>query len=81
MAGRTDLKSSTLINVVDLSLKVLHVRYENREIIADNFHTQQGDSGYPLWRIDQECKHLYQVSLHLLHMLIYIMNILPNTMY
>ena len=69
MAGRTDLKSSTLINVVDLSLKILHVRYENREIIADNFITQHGDSGYPLWRIDQECKHLYQVSLYLLHML------------
>ena len=74
MAGRTDLKSSTLINVVDLSLIEFENVYENQLIIANiGSHislTQKGDSGYPLWRTDQVCKHLYQVSLHFLHMLI-----------
>ena len=71
MAGRTDLKSSTLINVVDLSLIEFQNDYVNQEIRANKYFTQPGDSGYPLWRTDQECKYPYQVSLRCtMHMLI-----------
>ena len=67
MAGRSDLTSdSTLTNVVDLSLIQFENIHENQEIIANNFLAQPGDSGYPLWWIDQECNQQYQVSLHLL---------------
>ena len=69
MAGRTDLKSSTLINVVDLSNLEFENGFTNRfEFIAylisnkSGEITQKGDSGYPLWRTDQECNHIYQVS-------------------
>ena len=68
MAGRTDLKYSTMINVVDLSLIEFENWFANREFVANLISnksgeiTQKGDSGYPLWRTDQECNHIYQVS-------------------
>ena len=67
MAGRSDTRihfPSTLTNVVDLSIIEFENGYENRLIKANNFDAQHGDSGYPLWWIDQECNQEYQVSLH-----------------
>ena len=44
--------------------------YENQTIRANNnVLIQKGDSGYPLWRIDQECNQLYQVSDSVTHTL------------
>ena len=68
MAGRTDLKYSTMINVVDLSLIEFENGFANGGFMAklnsnnSGEITQKGDSGYPLWKIDQECKDIHQVS-------------------
>ena len=70
--------ASTLINVVDFSLIEFENVYENIKIKANNFLAQKGDSGYPLWWTDQECKQPYQVILHFLHMLKSKINIFSN---